>query len=789
MYQFGLFKHTLLKSTLTAAIIAGMTMAASAAADSQVFNIKSQPLAKSLLEYSDSTDIIIMAPTKLVRDKQAPALQGSFSSAKALETLLAGSGLTYSQGEDGSIRIELAGAVDPNSEAGEREHERKNNIIEEMIVTAQKREQSVKDVPVSITTLSEDLLDKNNVTSIDDLSVLVPGLVSTGAGGGQSRFVFLRGMANTSGFQPAVGLYLDEVPVNAQVNAQLDIRTYDLERIEVLKGPQGTLYGQGSMGGTIRYITNKPNLEAMEGWVEADVSSISGGGVSPGGSGAISVPLVQDQLAIRVSGEFRHEGGWLNAPATQLENVNDSTISGGRVSLLWRPTDTFQLNLMAVVHDNEFGYQSGDGDENQNVIDIFGQTTPQSGDEHYDLYNATLTYDFGAASLISSSSYYNYAKSVHNWSSAAFPSSATPIALYWDFLERNGDAFSQELRLQSAPGQFEWETGAYYRDYRFGYNYVAYIGPSTATELPDTPRTGTYSRLTSSKSYAVFGNTSVKFAERWEVGAGLRYFEDEAYNYFQTGTFDTWSPRVFAVYTVSDDINLYANIAKGFRSGRFNSNPAYLPADPEQAWTYELGVKGTLLDGMLYTEFAVYRTDYQDYQTISAEISPTQGSIVRVSNSGNARIEGVDLLVDWYLTDTLNVTANAALMDAKMIEQKAGDTSLFVGDVLDYTPDYQFSVSARKEFNMAGRPASFLVSYTQRDKLTSTNRRYVLNQVVESDEIKNLRADISLNISDTVELSLYGDNLLNNYSRVVPDTPDGLFTQPRTVGVKINTKF
>jgi len=182
----------------------------------------------------------------------------------------------------------------------------------EIIVTAQKREQRVIDVPVAISVVGAADLATRNVQTVNDLSYYVPGLSLRYDGPGSSQ-IFMRGAANIRGSDALVASYMDEVPVTLTGGyRQIDLRALDLDRVEVLKGPQGTLYGQGAMAGTVRYVTKDPSLTRIEGFVRGDLSVIDQGSTNAKITGAIGVPIVKDVLAVRIAGDWERGGGWID---------------------------------------------------------------------------------------------------------------------------------------------------------------------------------------------------------------------------------------------------------------------------------------------------------------------------------------------------------------------------------------------------------------------------------------------------------------------------------------------
>jgi iron complex outermembrane recepter protein len=196
--------------------------------------------------------------------------------------------------------------------------------LDEIVVTAQKREERLGDIPMSIVAVGGDELDKRQITNIDDLAFAVPGLYNESTG--WQRRISLQGVFNGSGLWPTIGMYLDEADVTTSIPDAISLNTFDLARVEVLKGPQGTLYGEGSEGGAIRFITKAPDLHAFEAISDTTALFTENGAPSQRINTVFNVPLVDNELGFRVAGLFDHEGGWINQPAADRKDISISTM-------------------------------------------------------------------------------------------------------------------------------------------------------------------------------------------------------------------------------------------------------------------------------------------------------------------------------------------------------------------------------------------------------------------------------------------------------------------------------
>ena len=281
-------------------------------------NVPAMNAADALTELAYQTNAVLLFPYQQAKTLQANKVVGRYTVQQAITLLLKDSGLSSSLTKAGAIKISVTGdsrfqnseGIEMNSKkkvlasvvsffmggsvpgvmAQEVSGEETAWLLEEVVVTAQKREQRLIDVPISISALSEEVLDKKRILNLVDLGSTVPNLTVLDFGPGVKK-VIVRGVSPLSGSTPAVGLYLDEIPLATDIGLALDLQVLDLQRVEVLKGPQGTLYGQGSIGGTVRYITNDPSLDAVEGQLGVSVYNTSKGGVSEELTGILNLPI------------------------------------------------------------------------------------------------------------------------------------------------------------------------------------------------------------------------------------------------------------------------------------------------------------------------------------------------------------------------------------------------------------------------------------------------------------------------------------------------------------------
>lgn len=665
--------------------------------------------------------------------------------------------------------------------------------LEEVIVTAQKREQKLIDVPVAITALSGTELEQRGLSSVQDISFAVPGLTMREDGPG-SYTIFMRGLSNQYGSDALVGVYLDEAPLSLSGFDQLDSRVMDLQRVEVLKGPQGTLYGQGSVAGAIRYITNSPRLDAFEGKVDVSETFIDDGDSKETFTGVLNVPLVTDKLAVRVAATFEQGGGWQDQPEAGIEDGNDQDLMNVRAKVLWQISDQFRADGMVVLHRNEsklgLGYENPDRTVTIGV-DRARVLIPK--DFEYDLYNLNLVYDFGGAQLLSATTYIDHH---HQY---PFSYIGGPETFYEGALEGTDKRFSkakqvtEELRLSSTgDGAWSWTVGAFYKslDNQLEALYDTLFGEFY---FPETY----YLDRGTSESYALFADVGWNITDRVEVGAGVRYFEEDQTTFDgeleESDTFDSVDPRVYASFKLAENLNLYASAAKGFRSGGFNRGelPNY---EPESLWSYEVGLKGQSEDGRIAFEGAVYYSDYSDMLRRGLVLVPDAEPQFQqlTSNIGTVEVKGIEGGVTLRATEHLVLNATAAYIDSEITEVNATDGTNIAGDPVDYVPELSYTLGAHYNFDIGALPSYFRIDYSYRDAVSYTDRSSfpAANVPQMSDDIGLVDARFGLDWNQAW-FELYGTNLTNQNKWIDPyhDWTNANRTRPRAIGVKVGYNF
>lgn len=596
--------------------------------------------------------------------------------------------------------------------------------LQEVIVTATLRSENVQNVPAALTVLSGTQLDQLGAQNLDDVAALVPGLQLATIGPG-FNVETLRGVS-TGLFSTGatVATYFDETPTTAVslasngVYASPDPDLFDVKRIEVLKGPQGTLFGASAMGGVIRYIFNPPNLERFEGKAEVGFEGIPGHGTGNSGHLVLNLPLLGDTLAIRLEGFRLATPGYIDNVYHNQKNVNISLSDGGRAEILWAPSPNFRAQL-----SSSYQRMSAEEPSEEDVQPLTLQ--PTSGDletaekvpepTYTKLFvnNLTLTYDFPWATLLSSTSLQQQFESLHSDGSYVYGVLYGPLfginaGLHTDLVDTK--KATEEVRLTSPAGHaIDWIAGFYYTHEAADtlvsvdlYNAT----PGAVTLVYPGLATGKITSLY--KEVAEFGNLTYHFSPAFDLQAGVRYatlsqgYTQPLYLFAGAPLEPPFSGNAtlhkitylgVARYHLNAANMLYARVATGYRPGGPNLRVPTSEAPPtyqsDSLINYELGIKGTLADNILEYTADVYRINWKNIQVQASD--PFSG-IVYYTNGGKAHSQGLELSLGYRPISSLRFALSASFDQAKLDESIAvpGATGKS-GDSLPYAPQTAFS--------------------------------------------------------------------------------------------------
>jgi iron complex outermembrane recepter protein len=683
-----------------------------------------------------------------------------------------------------------AGPQGPQQSSGQRAP-----TLEEVVVTAQKRQEKLVDVPISVVAVSSDELDKRQITSLQDLPQVVPDLSYNNIGNNQ--YFEIRGISNLVGNAPLIGIYIDEadVTLGGAAATELNPTVYDMQRVEVLRGPQGTLYGEGSAGGTIRFVTRDPDLDNFG--FDSNVAALFTQNGAPGErvNAVTNIPLIEGQLGMRLVGTFEHQGGWINQPAAGQKDINGEDLTNVRMKALWQLSPAFTASAMAIINRDQKGVDASDVDDPSVWTQAFNLTATPRARNDWDVYNLTLKYELPVAQILNTTT---YLEDEAPWTNQAsyyqFTPPGTPVYDYYAPIQNTDDhALTDELRVTSVgQGPWQWTVGGFYRHYRDQTSIpLNYFGLPGGPGAP-LPAPYAFAPETLYKSASAFLDTSYRLWDRLTVGAGLRDFrdhqdfQDHVALTQQSGTFSSVDPRAYARFKLTRNVNVYASAAKGFRSGGFNAaeQPAY---GPESVWTYELGVKAASSAFSLDTD--VFVTNYSDYQTFG--ITNASAGQNFVADVGRARVKGVESDFGWRPFRQWRFDVRGDYLDARFTEINATDTDYAVGDPLDLVPRYQFTTSAERDFTWLGRSGFLRLDYSQQGPETSRNRSIGPWYYGESDIIHTLNFNANLFWSDDLQFGIFAQNLLNDQGFADPFgyVGTGVRSRPRTYGIHFSTSL
>ncbi len=702
----------------------------------------------------------------------------------------------------------------------------------EVVVTALKRKQQLLDTPVPVTALQPETLERINAVSFQDYLARVPGFADISGREGETQLI-LRGI--TTGPQPntTVGIYVDDTPFGSSSVFTAagvftpDLDPADVQRIEVLRGPQGTLYGANTLGGLLKFVTTPPDPTGYHGRVELDGETVDHGGDGYGVHAMVNVPVIADTLAVRASVFDRDDPGYIQDPTLGRHDVNDTRVYGGRLSALWNVTSKLSVELTATLQNLKgFGSPSTDVDLTT-LQPLYGKYIQQRYitellDSRYRVYSADVRWDLGFATLTSSTSYntlLNYHNGDDTVALGGLLSGAFGIPNFGvnEPESINQNRFTQEIRLASNPGtRLEWQVGVYY-DHERGNQDQAYSPFDTLTgatiALPSLAAVTLRSRYT---EYAGFGNLTYHFTPQFDIMGGVR-FSGNTQHYTQgEGGILAGGPTSYDVAHSSDtsttflvtpeykfDANnmVYLRIASGYRPGGPNAlAPAALASNvptsfqPDTLINYEVGYKASLFERRLSVDLSVFYIDWSDVQLLE-----TVGQFVVEGNGGSAVSKGIEGALTWTPIHGLTFSDNFAYTDARLTTDAptAGGVS---GNRLPYVPMFSDNLNADYDWMLApgwkayvgasyrfigDRPSQFAVSALPtfvRPRLPSydvvdlragaTYERYTVNLYV-----KNVRDSRGLT-------QLGGQNLdpgQNPYSASI--------IQPRTFGLSLSAQF
>jgi iron complex outermembrane recepter protein len=672
--------------------------------------------------------------------------------------------------------------------------------LAEILVTATRREELIKDIPFSVTAISGADLEERAALNLADFIQQVPGVMLVNRGAGANE-ITIRGLnANAtqiSSYQTTtVGYYLNDMPLSENPQAAGDIPLFDLQRVEVLRGPQGTLFGEGAPGGVIRYITNQPNLTRFEGAVAGQAFDYDHGASSYNGNLMLNAPLIDGKLAVRLVADYRNDGGFFDdylgpTLSTVKRNANSSDTADVRLLVKWQPTDQFD-GTFSFLHQKQNA-----GESNQSVMPN-GQKMP--GLENTDwvewsLYNLTLNWKLPGVTLLSSSNFLTQKDFVF----FALPAPAPFVQTQAQ--DEHIHNFIQEVRaISDSNDPLRWVLGAFYKD-----RHRDTALPLNLTDLsgasPDLPFF-TIDDLRNDKEYAVYGEATYDFSKQFSVVLGGRYTHQKiSYTTAQVDladfifgfptftdigdtSYSIFTPKGSLLFHPNEDWTVYATIAKGFRGPGVKNfyTGGGSTYGAETVLTYEVGAKSDLFDKRLFVDFALYYNDWTNMQIPLTFGAPWESEI---TNAGKARTEGVEMEARLAINANWRVGMSGAWAASKVLKYDVDPGA--VGNQIGRDPKWTGSLYADADYPLAGQwkavgHADYTYIGARYDDIFNTPPQ------LSSYGIYNAKLGVA---RESLELYVFGRNLANKFATYTGSVANGGYSilAPRALGVGAAYRF
>lgn len=702
------FAHRLAVFTLTWMLPFWVPMAMSADALNHPISIEiapDTPLDQALVRWSSQAGVQVLMSTDTVRKSRTQGVRGTQLASRALEDLLNGSGLAYSI--DGNtvyiIPAQYDRAAQPQPSTisdspkknttgnGDRAQDFRQSDLQEIVVTAQKRQERLLDTPVSVSVLSGDELNKLAATQLRDWANTVPGLSFTSAGSGYTQ-IALRGVTTGLASNPTVGIYLDEVPIGSSsafaygARLSLDAGLFDVDHIEVLRGPQGTLYGASTMGGLIKYVSKAPDSTHFGVDLQSGVSHTQDGGISYTGAIVLNAPVVNDIASIRGSMFYSRDGGYIDNIALNQKNVNRSATYGGRLDATVTPLDPLTIRVGGMIQNISRDGQSA-ADYTLQGVPLYGalgqyRLYSEPFQQQFRLVDATVTYDFGRAKLHSISSYQtNRTQDFFDISSLLVPIFNSfglgPFSAIGLPVNTSTNKFTQEVRLTSEGSTLlEWMIAGFYT-HESSQDHEEFLTRDSAGIAGVPGDLYNIVNPTTYDEYAAFGNLTYHITSAFDITGGVRYARNHQV-YSETGTsiapvqISTQGVVTYlgdARYHFGDHATGYLRYATGYRPGgpNYYPFPGLQTFQPDTLKSYEVGIKAETADQRFGIDLAAYYIDWKNIQVITAR----DGQGVVVNAPAGANIRGAELSLTGRPTPKLSFNGAFAYQNARLTKADA----------------------------------------------------------------------------------------------------------------------
>ncbi len=711
--------------------------------------------------------------------------------------------------------ISLCGPAQAQEANNTSEDARENNL-EEVIVTATRREVRLQDVPLSITAFTQDDLTEKGIVSYQGLAYNTPGAVLNRASANFNNFS-VRGIA-TNGYnanlQSTVAIYIDELPISSNGNSTiLDPNLYDVERVEFLRGPQGTLFGSNSLAGAVRLINKNPDMNEFETSALIDYGVTDSDALRQRYNFMLNMPVAEDKLAVRVVGFYRDEAGYVDNIGTGINNSNTLVDYGGRVMMHWDATDKLYFRAMYMTEDSK-------PEDSSLVAPHLGDKKrlsdrPDEFQGYIDIYNLTVGYDFEGADLTSSTTWSDYEGVFFVDLAGTF---GQTIAFALDAVGYD-ENFVQEVRLVSdAGGKVDWVVGGYYNYKRrdVDYNYRSndeFLAQRGITGLPNPPYYQQFQSYFVTHETAGFGELTFHVDDDFWLTGGLRYTKSDVQGFTKEGGYNSnyltlalfgisgpvtltpvaaatgdkgkesgFSYKASASWRPRDNITTYGTVSTGFRTPVVNArggqgsildpNDIIIPygADSDDLINYELGVKGNFFDSRVNAHLAVYYIDWSNIQVQANRVSDTAQF---ATNIGGATSKGIEFEISANATPNLLVGINGSFNDAEVTDLTAEEAAISgatLGASMAF-PEVQGAAYLRYNFDFGADRGGFFTANAQYVDGYPNQFPYIPGQpgvpvatYDESDSYAIVNLTLGSTFGERVTLTGYIENLFDDDS-------------------------
>jgi outer membrane receptor protein involved in Fe transport len=815
-----------------------------------------EPLAQALASFAQRTGLQLVYLSRLASNRRSHPVPAGLAPPQALAKLLEGTGLAYTYLNDRTIKIYSAPRISTRVAAAEADAPRQDQgspsaALEEIMVTATKREERLSVVPMSASVLTADEMYSAGIEDITEIASVTPGIeydFSSQFGPGILTNIAIRGISADKG-EPTTGIYIDDTPIQMPHTSFSDPFpvTFDLARVEVLRGPQGTLFGSSAEGGAIRFITNEPSTTTSDALYRAQISTTEQGSLSYEAGAAAGGALIPDILGARVSAWYRDEGGYVNRlnPFTDAvvdADANRSWSEALRVALAIAPSEglriTPALSYQAEhVHDAPvfYTYMS---DPSTGLFNS-GRLLRQPDNDSFTLASLKIEQHLDGSLFTAVSSYFDRTAAavvdatneigVTNLNGYGNPLGAEYPSSYADAVPSELGVhqilLSQELRLASAEqtAPLSWVAGLFYSQLRLDETQYEYLVAAP------TPPASTSSNASTDTEVSGYAQATWHFSPLWSAGAGMRLGWSRGVNtgvsggFFNGGSSPTShterdanlppTPRFDLSFLPSDGQLYYVSVAKGFRRGGTNGTdppqchhtPDPDTYAPDTVWSLELGAKDQFFSRRLQVSGSVYDIEWKGIQE---GVSDACGNTY-TANAGSAVSAGFDLKAEALLSDRLSLALALGYIDVQYTSTLIApggiliaDRGAVVGGVPSVPAPWSGTLSIRYEWRLNANATGYVRvddtihshnpgPFTELDKRYSYyDPRYTADPATDL-----LNPQLGLKCS-ALDLKLYVTNALNQHPdlQVYADAPGSTLVyaytlQPRTLGLTANWAF